>query len=271
MNVYKDQRHCEYQSKFLFFNSDLHLEVHFGIVRLSQANIFIKISLLKIWKRYICESLGCQARYESGGNKVPFDGGKLKNKQWKWPGCSFYSCHKQSWIDMVGCYFKKGRGQNCFQFHQQPQSAWACLEQVTRGKWPLISRISEVLSTSEQLTETVLGNYVVDAIFYSVLSKMKSETFVALYYTDTLQVVPISDMTSREVHCWQPLPGSWSDGTSKQKIWLSYNLKTKKGGQGAVCLVRCKNPSLLKPEAVSAMNLISLISSILFSRFACLL
>lgn len=46
---------------------------------------------------------------------------------------------------------------------------------------------------------------------------------------------------------------------NKQEIWPSYNLKTKKGGQGAVCLVRCKNPGLLKPEAVSEMNLINLI------------
>lgn len=167
-----------------------------------------------MWKRYICESLECQARYESEGNKVLFDGGKLKSKQWKWPGCSFYLCHKQSWTDMVGCYFKKDRGQKCFQFHQQPLSAWACLYQITSGRCHFISRVSQVLSTSEQLTETVQGNYMADAMYYSVLSKMKSETFFAPCCTDTLQVVPVSEMTSKEVHCWQLLPGSWSDGTN---------------------------------------------------------
>lgn len=34
-----------------------------------------------------------------------------------------------------------------------------------------------------------------------------------------------------------------------------------------MCLVRCENTSLLKPEAVSAMKLINLISSVLFSQF----
>lgn len=51
----------------------------------------------------------------------------------------------------------------------------------------------------------------------------------------------------------------------------SYSLETKKGGLGAVCLVRCENRGLLKPEAVSAMKLIHLISSVLFSQFLCLL
>lgn len=38
-----------------------------------------------------------------------------------------------------------------------------------------------------------------------------------------------------------------------------------------MCLVRCKNLSLLKPEAISEVNIIHLISSILFSPFVCLL
>lgn len=172
---------------------------------------------------------------------------------------------------MVGCYFKKGRGQKCFQFHQQPQSAWACLYQITSRRCHFISKVSQVLSTSEQLTETVQGNYMADAMYYSVLFKMKSETFFAPCCTDTLQVVPVSEMTSKEVHCWQLLPGSWSDGTNKQEIWPSYSLNTKKGDQGAVCLVRCKNLILMKPEAISEVNIIHLISSIAFSPFACLL
>lgn len=67
-----------------------------------------------------------------------------------------------------------------------------------RGKCSFISRISQVPSNSEQLTEAVQGNYVLDAILYLELSVMKYKTFFAPCCTDTLQVVPISEIMSKE-------------------------------------------------------------------------
>lgn len=67
---------------------------------------------------------------------------------------------------------------------------------------------------------------------YILFLKWNLKEFFALTCTDTLQVVPISHLVSREVLCWQPLPGSWLYSTT-QEILPSYNFKTKKGRLGS--------------------------------------